>query len=369
MRAIATPSKTPVTARLVRVYGSSHVYGEERTDPLGEALVAPDFPTAGDRGVAWLGAVPEWLPEIRWKRAAIGHALRRAMFGATEGKSVSELIEERLASDPLPTFQEQGWYVTVAVEREVEIGVAQPGGPELIWVEVEDVEPLLEALRDEFAGPINLLAATIEDTLGIPGLFEQVILEDHLCFFHEDRPPLSIPQLEFHAGALSVKKSGTEAALADLRQRVTALGSTWPEARALERAVHWYLAALQSRNRWNRFQWAFLALEILTHKLASRHYSRVVKRVSFDAGDGGGTVRQSLGSLVPPLERLTLAPRFAIVALGLSPSTAEEDLATFASAKKARDDLAHGQITDPAELPDTGALSLVRRYLHLGLRS
>ena len=90
---------------------------------------------------------------------------------------------------------------------------------------------------------------------------------------------------------------------------------------------------------------------------------------SFDAGDGERIAGQSLGPLVPPLQRLTIAPRFAIVALGLSPSTAEADIAAFASVKKARDDLAHGQITDAAELPDSSALDLVRRYLHLALES
>jgi hypothetical protein len=353
-------------ARLVRVYGGSDVYGEERTDPVGEPLIAPDFPTAGDRGLVWLGAVPDWLPTARWHRRAIGSALLRTRFGFAEGQSMAELIQERLDSESRPTF-DGPWYVTVAIEREVEIRAAQPGLPDLIWVESEDVEPLLETFKDEFAAPLNVLAAAVEDGLGLPGLFERVVLEDHLDFFEHDRPPLSMPMLEGQAGSINIKKGAGEAVLSHLTQRVATLGPKWPALKGLERAIHWYLAALNTSDTWNRFQWAFLALEILTHKLAPTHYSDVCERLAFEPGDGERIVAASFGGLVPPIQRLPLDPRFTIVALALSPSTAERDIAVFAQVKQARDDLAHGQITDPGYLPDSAALDLIRRYLHLAL--
>lgn len=147
------------------------------------------------------------------------------------------------------------------------------------------------------------------------------------------------------------------------------LGEKWPGARGVERAAHWYLAALHSQNPWNRFQWAFFALEVLIHKLAPRLYSQVRESFRFDRCDGEPIPGPSLGPMLPPLEALTIAPRFTVVALGLSPSTAERDISAFVQIKKARDDLAHGQITDAAELPEATALDLVRRYLHLALES
>lgn len=368
---MTTPFDIHATARWARVYGSTHVYGEERTDPIGKPLVAPDFPAAGDQGLVWLGAVPSWLPEARWRREAIRPARLRTAFGFADGKSMNELIQEQLDTLQRPSFEDRAWYVTVAVEREVGLRQPQSGGPEQHeWLEIEDADKLADEFRAEFAAPLNVLAATVESRLGIPGLFEQVVLEDELYFFAPDRPPLSIPQLNFQARPISIKMSGTAATLADLEQRVAELGAEWPNAMQLSRPLHWYLAAMRSRDPWNRFLWAFLALEILTNKLAPRYRTRVLETFSFESGDDAeGVAGTALGSLVPQQERLSLAGKFAILALGLSPSTAKSDMTVFASVTKARHELAHGQITDPAELPDSGALDLARRYLNHALQA
>ena len=120
---------------------------------------------------------------------------------------------------------------------------------------------LLRAEEGVAANVLNDLGITpeqVRDAVPIGGASPEV-MEGQLRLTPRAKMALelSIPQVNFHAGSVSVKRSGTETTLAELRERVAALGAGWPEARRIERAVHWYLAALHSRDPWNRFPMGF----------------------------------------------------------------------------------------------------------------
>lgn len=120
-------------------------------------------------------------------------------------------------------------------------------------------------------------------------------------------------------------------------------------------------------NNWQRFQAAFLALELLVGKMAPRYRNEVLDRLEFGEL---GKLGASLSELVisEDVKQMPLAGRFAVVALALDPDNASQDLAEFKTAKKARDGLAHGAIPSADDLPVGQIGSLVRKYLDLGLR-
>jgi hypothetical protein len=362
---VATPGKVRTNAGLVRVYGSNNRYGDEpRSDPLGEPLVAEDFPTKGDRAMAWLGSVPDWLPPAYQRRRAIGSALLMRQFTLTEGETLDDLIRDRLEREAGNAFDQRAWYVALAVEREVEIGVAEPAESELLWLDADEVPGLLKRLRAEFTPALNVLALAVENTIGA-GFFEDRVVDEQLYFFAEGKEPLSIAEVTGTAGSITWRTQLQESTWKTLKERVADLGASRAASAEIVRPIHWYLAALQTLDPWNRFERAYFALEVLTHKLADKYRSKL-KSLRFEA-DEVKREDGSLGNLLWPDRGLPIAIEFAIVALALSPDSAEEDVTCFRKVTKARHQLVHGQITNGASLPVSAVTDLVRRYLHLAL--
>lgn len=133
--------------------------------------------------------------------------------------------------------------------------------------------------------------------------------------------------------------------------------------RWLESAEHWYVAMLNEPDHWKAFQYAFLSLEILTHKVSKKLFKDVGNAFAFREANDELLEKIPMFELLPKYERLTLIAEFCIMALGLSPSTAVEDAELFKKAKDARDRFSHGNVKNEKELPLHSVKYLCSRYI------
>jgi hypothetical protein len=101
----------------------------------------------------------------------------------------------------------------------------------------------------------------------------------------------------------------------------------------------------------------------MTHKVSKRLFNDVGSAFAFKKVDNNLLNEIPIFELVPKYERLTLVAKFCIMALGLSPSTAVEDVQIFKNAKDARDKFSHGNVRDEKELPLHSVKDLCSRYL------
>jgi hypothetical protein len=155
-----------------------------------------------------------------------------------------------------------------------------------------------------------------------------------------------------------------------LKDRITELGlhgQAWQPW--LRRVAHWYLAMLDTEDRWKRFQWGFLALEVLTHKLADRVRPAALQALQLTGADDCQAPYQVLEPIIWEQKRMPLGSQFALVAAYLSPTTAEDDVGAFRTVRKARDAISHGEPIDPGDLPIQHVEELLPRYFELALKA
>jgi hypothetical protein len=130
------------------------------------------------------------------------------------------------------------------------------------------------------------------------------------------------------------------------------------------------LASLAENDVWKRFLWTFLTLEILINKSYNHFYDQIIGNIGlkFNQHFDVDTLNKPLLELIykkgGPFD-LPLRAKFSSLALGLSPTTAAEDLEGFIQIKKFRDKLAHGELISPTDLPIERSDFLVRKYLDL----
>lgn len=368
-----------VLARLVRVYGTEDRFGEEpRMDPIGGPIAVGDFPKAGDQSSVWLGAVPSQIAEVERMRVAIGTALLRRMVNAGEGRplterSVDERMEDVLRHRPELAFEDHSWYLTLVVER----GIDLPRGAlredeEIMWLDHGLGVDVAGHMRRELGDAVEILAGVLAVRLG-RGVLQDRIVDDHIHFAPVGDGPgstLSLPEFSGTA-RVSVQKPVASLHVEDLRDQLVRLGSSRGSGLGwLRRAAFWYASSLETADPWQRFEWAFFSLEMLTNKLQPQLQKGVVESLVFRS------VSQSAVEVAgEPIKRMLWDPdrspplvaKFTTVALALSPDTAEQDVGDFVVAAKSRGRLAHGQITDAAELPESQTFGLADRYLKLAL--
>jgi hypothetical protein len=204
---------------------------------------------------------------------------------------------------------------------------------------------------------LDLLAACVSSVL--PRSFLQdLVIQDRVVFSDAIRVPFALPQLQMGTPTLSLTRSDQSLRIPKLQRRLAALQRAARQKRyQLDSVFKWRLSALVERDRWKQFDWAFLALEILTQVMSKHLYKQVTARLRF--GNRGG---DPIGDLVWSKERLPLRSKFAIMALALSADTAAQDVRTFSAVKKARDEMSHGNITSADALPIGPVLELLDKY-------
>jgi len=360
----------PLTARVVRVYGTDDQFGKDpRTNPLEEPITLRDFPQRGDRAHAWLGAVPSEVADVEEERAAIGSAYMRQVFGGEENRPIGELVEEaRERSEP--KFKQYSWYVTLSVERATSLpSSAFNDQSSPLWLDHgRGVDAAIKFAR-QFEDVFEVITSVIVLRLGGTSL-EHRVVDDHVHFFRGDGSALSLPEASL-SGSLSVGRDIASLHLDDLATDLEGIASSGlPGLSWFSRAAHWHTAAQETRDTWQGFEFAFFALEVLIHKIEPRLREEAGDSLVFQPGGEAEEVRgAAVRSLMwDPEHKQPLLAKFATVALCLTPESAEGDIALFADLNKRRGRLAHGQIKNADELPTSAAKGLTAKYLQLALR-
>lgn len=355
------------TLRSIRIYGSQSWWGKGSrwTPPDAEPIKVRDFPEPGSLVEVFLGEVPEQIREQIHARSCLANAfLNRSVNGAPA--SLDDAVGAQMKHLPLPSFEQEEWYVTLTFDRRVHIADDPGSDSSYRWWDAEQAQPVDRTFRTEAKQVLDVITAHLSMLL-LPEFFETRVTESDVVLLVGDGRPVSIVPLFSGSARGSVGRAAERFPTEDLKARLASLTSqSWTEHLWLRRAIDWYVNALSSTDRWRSFQSLWLTLEILTHKLSPRCRPDVLDRLTYQADV---TPSDSLHELAWPEQRAPLTTKFTIVALEFDPQNADRDLAQFKLAKKARDGLSHGMIANPDQLPIGEVKELATKYLDLALQS
>ena len=349
-------------ARAIRIYWSDDHYGEPRESPSSEPLVVSDLPRQGDHCSVWFGSVPDEIRQVVRERDAMGAVLLNHMFGLGDEATFDAAMDKILSEKPLG-FDDRAWYVTLALERPVELNVENVEG-----AEPDDIHAAEDPLRAEAPAAFEMMAAAIGSMMGAAFFRSRTVTDRFFLTLEGRERPVFMPRLQAQA-TLSTGKPIDSFPLDAMRSRLNDLSERSQDWEPwLGRAAYWYSEMLVTDDRWKRFQWGFLALEVLTNKLAELLRTPAMAALRMKVGDHESAPSSVLEQTVWEHKRMPLANRFALIASYLSPATAAEDVAAFRAAKKVRNAISHGDPVDVDQLPVTQVHRLLSVYIELALK-
>jgi hypothetical protein len=316
-----------------------------------------EFPELGYEAEVFLGAPVEWLFRADRLSRAIGAAALEGVVapGDARGSGEDRVPELEQQLTLAGTEDAHEWYVTLAISHQVAVTPELLNDRNYLWLDPGEAIRIERVERPVAAAALDAIAASLAAVLR-EACFESIVLPDQTYFTLLGRETFRLPQISVGTPTISIQ-GGT----IDTEAVAGALEASRVLARGLASVASWRMAAMGERDPWKRFDWTFLALEILVHKIASRFYETVVASLRSQVNERVLVVPGQ--SLLQPLERLSLSARFAVVALALRPEFAGADVERFRAVKKARDEMSHGAIHDPADLPIQPAAELLAQYL------
>jgi len=134
---------------------------------------------------------------------------------------------------------------------------------------------------------------------------------------------------------------------------------------ALAGPGRWLMLARGEEDSLRKFLFAFVGLEVLANKHASRSRKALVSALAEEAL--GLPFEELMWPSMPDenAPNRNLVFKFAALATVVSRATAAEDVVAFRRLAKTRNALAHGEIGDLDNLPGVEALGLLERYVAL----
>jgi hypothetical protein len=361
------------TVKVVRMYASkSYCDTGPRVAPDGMPITLEHYPLGANadsqRARVYLGAPLEeaiTAEHIRW--AYVFQIMRHApLFSPFQLlrplPPLEPIINEVADKDEHPQIAGWKWFVTLVVERDVTIDDTMANQDRYFWLDEKAAANLQSAFIPVAFPCLDDLATRIAPKLGRQ-FFAHILID---C-----TPYISTPEKEPFVLRAVTRTSGPSDPPAVSGLDVSALTS-WLERAAgpnetpgmLDSVQRWYLDALKENDAWKRFDWGFLALEILINKAFTFHYKEVTTRL----GDRQSRVSDEISndvllSLLAPQEKLYLAERFTALAHKLLPDTAESDIAQFGVLKKTRDGMSHGDAKKLNAMSIDSLFDLLERYL------
>jgi hypothetical protein len=352
----------------VRVYGSNNSYGAvPNQNPISEPIIIGDFPVEPEQCEVLLGEVPKLMVEAHRRKTALANTILDMTFGRSvrisDEYTFDDAIRDQLKNEiAVPPLKDYPWYVTVSISRSIEISDDALVGNKFPLAKIPAETDFREFY--EYAKPfIDHIAAIISTVTGIE-FFEHVLF-DEVLFTGETGIVTRIPEgQDFRMSARA--SVGHPIDSFDLARLKLLLFSKplqhFAKNRWLERAIHWYSIGINEVDHWKAFQFLFLALEILTHKLHKAWLTSVNDSLRFRKSNGELLDAIPVSDLLGNQERHSLVSKFCIVSLALSPDTAKADVSLFKEIKTARDRFSHGLVRNERELPLDKARDLCVRY-------
>jgi hypothetical protein len=168
--------------------------------------------------------------------------------------------------------------------------------------------------------------------------------------------------LDFSAsGDAFVSRRTSDAVIREAQSQAVALTSE----KSLARVNRLLVQAISSENdKLRRFMFGWSALEIFINKVFSE-YERLCVQNLLGTDPASHTQRyfERIHDVMRDKYRIT--DKFVVVTACLGDDSIETDVETFASIKKSRDELLHGEVLDEDSLPVAETIKLLKKYLRL----
>jgi hypothetical protein len=353
------PGAVKASVVLARAYGTQGYYGHgPRETPGDSPIVLPRFPKKPWTTTVALGdAVPWVLDACRLGRVITRTALTGSFGRSQSGEDDREV--RALLADPNvgPSRYDWSWWITIMCESPIEVPDDEWIGRPYFWISPTVAADLAAQARRDVGSTLDVLAATIAGR--VRNVVDSRPVIDGLYFRAPDRP--TFPPLKVTMGTATISVSSPASSL-DMKGLGRALRDNRAAIGELRSVAYWWARSIEEPDEWKRFSFQFLALEILTNKLANAAQKSVLPTLMAETSNGSDAVPPSIVS-----ERVTLAGKFAFVALLLSPASALSDTADFERLAEVRNRLSHGALPLGSPLPHADAEGLLRKFLPLAL--
>ena len=344
---------------VARAYGTQGYYGQGPRETPGESpIVLPRFPKKPWSTTVALGdAVPWVLDACRLGRVITRTALTGSFGRAQSGEDDREV--RALLADPSvgPNPDDWSWWITITCERTIEVRDDEWLERPYFWISPTVAGDLAAQARHDVGSALDVIAATIAGR--VRNVVDSRPVIDAIYFRGQDRP--GFPPLKVTMGTPTISVSSPASSL-DVKDLGRALRDSRAALGGLGTVAYWWARSIEEPDEWKRFDFQFLALEILTNKLAKAAQQSVLPTLVAETSNGSDAVPSSIVS-----ERVTLAGKFAFVALLLSPASAMSDTADFERLAEVRNQLSHGALPLGSPLPHADAEGLLRKFLPLAL--
>ena len=323
-------------------------------------IVLPKYPTEGETSLIVLGAPVKDLFVAESNLIAVG----KSMLVRREGLSLDEGVREYLSGQKSSKNEiDYNWYVTLSIEREIEVDRSYLFGSEYFWLDYSKAENIYQQFV-EYTKPFLDILATYTSTIVEPGFFNKVIL-DRVFFFSLERPPMGLPEFSFK-GETRTTIPLESLDVGTLNKLFVELCSASPADRDwILTPIHWYLESLKEMDPWKKFLWSFWALEVLSIKYMDNFHGKFIK--ASDVPEEIQSKLQEVGidleALIEEERYLPLSAKFGIMALDLSPDSAEADIKDFVNLNEKRSKLSHGGVKDSSLLPNETILQYLKKYM------
>jgi hypothetical protein len=350
-----------ITLKSVRIYGSKSSYGSEpHLMPEHGYIELPKYPAETETSFVVLGK----LVEEFFDAEGILTAVAKSMLGRLKGLSLDDGVRECLAdqkrTEKCPDYN---WYVTLWVERNIEVDSSYLFKSEYLWIDWSKAEKIGQEFS-EYTKPFLDILATYSSTIVEPGFFAKVIL-DRVFFFSSEHPPMGSPEFSLISeGSQQIPLERLDVGILN-KLFVELCGMSPADREWILTPIHWYLESLKEKDPWKKFLWSFWALEVLSKKYIDKYHGKFSK--ASDVPEETQSKLQRVGMDFEALKKeeryLPLSGKFGIMALDLSPDTAEADIKEFIDLNEKRSKLSHGGIKDSSMLPIEPILRYLKKYV------
>jgi hypothetical protein len=355
-----------------RVYRITNEFRDRPETGEGDQQWTVNMPGTTDLLTATVGAIPAHVQQSFRDYRAMGAYVLNTMFGNTYAdKSVDER-ENLIASleaevDVTDLNLDDGLFLTLELRRPrtVEsndtrhfLWVQDPGGLDLAVMRgfAAEAEPLLDA-------SMAWLLPTLSPRLGLGA---QIVPGHRVFLAAPGKAAICLPEITGSARAHVVGQGWQELPWGAMRSALETYASRSKSLTGpLAVPARWLSLGRGEEDSLRKFLFAFVGLEVLANKHASRSRKALVTTLGKEAA---GLPFEELMWPSMPDENApdrNLVFKFAAMAAVVSRVSAAEDVAQFRRLAKARNSLAHGEITDLDNLPGIEALTLLERYVAL----
>jgi len=376
-----------------RIYGTNDFFSDPddstKIKPLTPVIIN-DFPDKKWKFSCFLGEVPEDIKNAFYSTQGLGLLCISSLVNSADGtKTVQELMETctQKCKSENPIFSKYKWYTVEVFEKEYIVTDkkfiisldAERKSPNISAQEslfdknfvypfakehllFGDLLPFLskERERDNLSDLFNKFTLCL--TTEIPYHFFNKIAAEGCVFVVNGSLILGKPKFESYleiAVNKKYKKIDENKIISLIKKKVTT------QNKDLTSISHWYLMMLREEDKWKKFYFGFICLEILTHKLSSKilienQFDVCLKReTGYD-----NLVKIPISDVLPEeRNRITLASKFSVVAGMLNPEKYSDDVSIFKNCKAVRDKMSHGEMVTEEELPVAELGNLLNSYI------